>query len=126
MPSPVMSVVLVVDDDPSLLRVLRLTLQGHGFEVETATEGRVALRAATQPRLALVVLDLGLPDADGVSVVKEFRRRSAVPILVISARHGSEDKSAAMTAGANDYLTKPFALEELLTRVAALVSTPSK
>lgn len=118
-----MTVVLIVEDDPSLLKVLKLTLQGHSHEVETAADGRLALLAATQKRVALILLDLGLPDFDGITLIKELRRRSNVPILVISARHGSEDKTAALNAGANDYLTKPFGLGELRTRVVALLGT---
>lgn len=116
-----MTAVLVVDDDPYLLRALRITLQAHGYEVTTAADGRSALLAAPQHPPALVILDLGLPDMDGTSVIRELRSWSQVPILVLSARHGSEDKVQALDAGADDYITKPFGLDELLARLRALL-----
>ena len=116
-----MTAVLVVDDDPHLLRALRITLQAHGYDVTTAPDGHSALLAATQRPLALVILDLGLPDLDGTSVIRELRTWSQVPILVLSARHGSEDKVEALDAGADDYITKPFGLDELLARLRALL-----
>ena len=116
-----MTAVLVVDDDPHLLRALRITLQAHGYDVTTAPDGHSALLAATQGPLALVILDLGLPDLDGTSVIRELRTWSQVPVLVLSARHGSEDKVEALDAGADDYITKPFGLDELLARLRALL-----
>ena len=116
-----MTAVLVVDDDPHLLRALRITLQAHGYDVTTAPDGHSALLAATQSPLALVILDLGLPDLDGTSVIRELRTWSQVPVLVLSARHGSEDKVEALDAGADDYITKPFGLDELLARLRALL-----
>ncbi|HET8878382.1 MAG TPA: response regulator, partial [Arthrobacter sp.] len=116
-----MTAVLVVDDDPHLLRALRITLQAHGYDVTTAADGHSALLAATQHPLALVILDLGLPDMDGTAVLRELRGWSQAPVLVLSARHGSEDKVAALDAGADDYITKPFGLEELLARLRALL-----
>jgi two-component system KDP operon response regulator KdpE len=116
-----MTGVLVVDDDPYLLRALRITLQAHGYDVATVTDGRAALLAARQDMPAVVVLDLGLPDMDGTGVILELRRFSRVPILVLSARHGSEDKVKALDAGADDYITKPFGLDELLARLRALL-----
>lgn len=116
-----MTAVLVVDDDPHLLRALRITLQAHGYEVTTAADGHSALLAAAQNPLALVILDLGLPDLDGTSVIRELRTWSRVPVLVLSARHGSEDKVQALDAGADDYITKPFGLDELLARLRALL-----
>ena len=116
-----MTAVLVVDDDPYLLRALRITLQAHGYDVVTAADGRSALLAAPQNPPALVILDLGLPDMDGTSVIRELRGWSQVPILVLSARHGSEDKVQALDAGADDYITKPFGLDELLARLRALL-----
>lgn len=113
--------VLVVDDDPYLLRALRITLQAHGYDVATATDGRSALLAARQNPPAVVVLDLGLPDMDGTGVIRELRIRSRVPILVLSARHGSEDKVQALDMGADDYITKPFGLDELLARLRAML-----
>lgn len=116
-----MTAVLVVDDDPHLLRALRITLQAHGYDVTTAADGQSALLAATQHPLALVILDLGLPDLDGTEVLRELRTWSQAPVLVLSARHGSEDKVAALDAGADDYITKPFGLDELLARLRALL-----
>ncbi|MEV5052935.1 response regulator [Arthrobacter sp. LAR12-1-1.1] len=116
-----MTAVLVVDDDPHLLRALRITLQAHGYAVTTAVDGTSALLAATQNPLSLIILDLGLPDIDGTSVLKELRGFSSVPVLVLSARHGSEDKVEALDAGADDYITKPFGLDELLARLRALL-----
>ncbi|MEN8582304.1 response regulator [Arthrobacter sp. KBS0703] len=116
-----MTSILVVDDDPHLLKALRITLQAHGYSVDTAPDGRSALLAATRNPPGLVVLDLGLPDMDGAAVLTEFRRWSSAPVLVLSARHGSADKVDALDAGADDYITKPFGLEELLARLRALL-----
>ena len=116
-----MTSILVVDDDPHLLKALRITLQAHGYSVDTAPDGRSALLAATRNPPGLVVLDLGLPDMDGAAVLTELRRWSSAPVLVLSARHGSADKVDALDAGADDYITKPFGLEELLARLRALL-----
>jgi two-component system KDP operon response regulator KdpE len=113
--------VLVVDDDQHLLKALRITLQAHGYTVETAADGEEALLAASRNPPQLVVLDLGLPDMDGAAVLRELRRWSTAPVLVLSARHGSSDKVDALDAGADDYITKPFGLEELLARLRALL-----
>ena len=116
-----MTGVLVVDDDPHLLKVLKIALETNGYTVTTATDGRSALLAATQHPLALVILDLGLPDIDGTTVIRELRSWNRVPILVLSARHTSDDKVEALDAGADDYLTKPFGPHELLARLRALL-----
>jgi two-component system, OmpR family, KDP operon response regulator KdpE len=116
-----MTAVLVVDDDPHLLKALRITLQARGYAVTTAVDGTSALLHARQEPLSLIILDLGLPDIDGTSVLKELRAWSSVPVLVLSARHGSEDKVQALDAGADDYITKPFGLDELLARLRALL-----
>ena len=116
-----MSPILVVDDDPHLLKVLNITLQAHGYTVTTATDGESALLAATQQPLALIILDLGLPDIDGTTVIRQLRSWNPVPILVLSARHTSDDKVEALDAGADDYLTKPFGPDELLARLRALL-----
>lgn len=116
-----MTGILVVDDDPHLLKALKITLQAHGYSVDTAPDGRSALLAATRNPPGLVVLDLGLPDMDGAAVLTELRRWSSAPVLVLSARHGSADKVDALDAGADDYITKPFGLEELLARLRALL-----
>jgi two-component system KDP operon response regulator KdpE len=120
-----MTAVLVVDDDPLLLKVLKITLQANGYSVSTATDGRSALVAATQHPLALVILDLGLPDMDGTAVIRELRSWNPVPLLVLSARHTSDDKVAALDAGADDYITKPFGPDELLARLRALLRRAS-
>ena len=113
--------VLVVDDDPHLLKALRITLQAHGYAVETAADGGTALRAASHHPPDVMILDLGLPDLDGAEVLQELRRWSSLPVLVLSARHGSSDKVDALDAGADDYITKPFGLDELLARLRALL-----
>jgi two-component system KDP operon response regulator KdpE len=113
--------VLVVDDDPYLLRALRITLRAHGYDVTVAEDGQSALLAAARTPPALVILDLGLPDMDGTAVLAKLRGWSPVPVLVLSARHGSEDKVRALDAGADDYITKPFGLDELLARLRALL-----
>ncbi|WP_314195819.1 response regulator [uncultured Arthrobacter sp.] len=116
-----MTGVLVVDDDQHLLKALRITLQAHGYAVETAADGEAALIAASRNPPGIVVLDLGLPDMEGTAVLRELRRWSTAPVLVLSARHGSSDKVDALDAGADDYITKPFGLEELLARLRALL-----
>lgn len=113
--------VLVVDDDPHLLKALRITLQAHGYAVESAADGGTALRAASHRPPDVIILDLGLPDLDGAEVLRELRRWSNLPVLVLSARHGSSDKVDALDAGADDYITKPFGLDELLARLRALL-----
>jgi two-component system, OmpR family, KDP operon response regulator KdpE len=114
-----MTRVLLVDDEPQLLRALGINLRARGYDVVTAVDGQSALHAAAKTLPDLVVLDLGLPDLDGVEVVRGLRGWSAVPILVLSARDAQRDKVAALDAGADDYVTKPFGMDELLARVRA-------
>jgi two-component system KDP operon response regulator KdpE len=114
-----MTRVLVVDDDPQLVRALRITLTARGYEVTTAADASSALAAATRTRPELVVLDLGLPDLDGVAVIEAFRGWSTAPIVVLSARHHETAKVDALDAGADDYITKPFGMAELLARLRA-------
>ncbi|MEV6678973.1 response regulator [Streptomyces erythrochromogenes] len=114
-----MTRVLVVEDDPQLVRALKINLQARKFEVEEAGDGGSALRIAAARKPDVIVLDLGLPDMDGVDVIKNIRGWSRVPILVLSARHTSEDKIRALDAGADDYVTKPFSMDELLARLRA-------
>jgi two-component system, OmpR family, KDP operon response regulator KdpE len=115
-----MSVVLVVDDEPQLLRTLQITLTARGHDVHTAATGRRAIAEATTRPPDLVILDLGLPDIDGAEVINRLRAQSAVPIIVLSGRTSGGDKVAALDAGADDYITKPFGIEELLARIRAV------
>lgn len=114
-----MTRVLVVDDDPQLLRTLRINLTAHGYHVDLATTGKQALVTAGNHPPDLVILDLGLPDMDGVAVVTGLRGWSAAPILVLSARGDEHAKIAALDAGADDYITKPFGIGELAARLRA-------
>ncbi|HSU47933.1 MAG TPA: response regulator [Arthrobacter sp.] len=112
-----MRTVLVVDDEPQLLRALQVNLEAEGYRVLTALDGVTALKHAEDGHPDAMVLDLGLPDINGVDVITRIRRTSSVPIIVLSARHGSVDKVRALDAGADDYVTKPFGLDELLARL---------
>jgi two-component system KDP operon response regulator KdpE len=113
--------VLVVDDDPQLSRALRITLRAAGYEVVLAADGRTALREAAAEHPDLVVLDLGLPDLDGTEVLRGLRPWFTGPVLVLSARADSHDKVGALDAGADDYVSKPFDMAELLARLRALL-----
>jgi len=119
--------VLVVDDEPQLLRALRINLTARGYEVRTAASGGEALRAAAADPPEVVLLDLGLPDMEGTAVVTGLRGWTSVPILVLSGRSDSSDKVGALDAGADDYVTKPFGMEELLARLRAMTrrATPA-
>ena len=116
-----MTRVLVVDDDPRLQRTLTIALRAHGHEVVTAADGRTAVLSVAEDGPDLVILDLGLPDLDGTEVLRRIRSTSLVPVIVLSARHESDDKIEALDLGADDYVTKPFGVEELLARVRAAV-----
>ncbi|MDN5858478.1 MAG: response regulator [Pseudonocardia sp.] len=116
-----MTSVLVVDDDTQILRALRINLTARGYQVLTAADGTTALRAAAARRPDVVVLDLGLPDLDGTEVITGLRGWTNVPIIVLSARNGSTDKVRALDRGADDYVTKPFGVDELLARLRAAV-----
>jgi two-component system KDP operon response regulator KdpE len=113
--------VLVVDDDTQLLRALRIHLAARGYEVHTAVDGTSALRAAGEHELDVIVLDLGLPDLDGTEVITALREFTTVPIIVLSARADSGDKVRALDRGADDYVTKPFGVDELMARLRAAV-----
>ena len=113
--------VLVVDDEPALARALAINLRAHGWEVVTAADGRSALEAAADQHPDVVLLDLGLPDLDGTEVISGLRGWTSVPIVVLSARQHGEDKVEALDLGADDYVTKPFAMNELLARLRAAV-----
>jgi len=115
------SKVLVVDDEPQIRRALRTSLGAHGYEVRTAPNGEEAIVAAAEEALDLVFLDLGLPDLDGTEVIRRIRSFSDVPIIVLSVRDRQSDKVDALDAGADDYVTKPFGVEEVLARLRAAV-----
>lgn len=113
--------VLVVDDEPAIRRFLRTTLTAHGYEVAEAAGGQEALEAVARRAPDMILLDLGLPDIDGVEVTRRLREWSEVPIIVVSVRSAEADKVAALDAGADDYVTKPFGTGELLARLRAAV-----
>ena len=112
--------ILIADDDAQILRALRILLTARGYEVLTARTGAEALSVAVDHHPDLVMLDLGMPQLDGIEVIEGLRGWTAVPILVVSGRTGSADKVDALDAGADDYVTKPFAADELLARIRAL------
>lgn len=109
--------VLVVDDEPAILRVVRTNLTRHDFRVTTAATGQAALDQYDAQHPDLILLDLGLPDLDGFAIIRRIRERAATPIIVLSARGAERDKVQALDLGADDYLTKPFGVDELLARV---------
>ncbi|MEO3814424.1 response regulator [Sphaerisporangium sp. B11E5] len=115
-----MTKILVVDDEPQLLRALRVNLVARRYDVEVARDGGTALRQAAGWHPDLVVLDLGLPDIDGVEVIHGLRGWTKIPIIVLSGRAGSADMVDALDAGADDYVTKPFGIDELLARIRAV------
>ncbi|MFH9070311.1 response regulator [Streptomyces alboflavus] len=114
-----MTRVLVVEDDPQLVRALEINLKARKYEVDAAVDGGTAQRLAVARPPDVVLLDLGLPDMDGIDVVRWLRGFSRAPILVVSARQASDEKVAALDAGADDYITKPFSMDELLARLRA-------
>lgn len=111
--------VLVVDDEPQILRALKINLSVRGYEVVTAATGAGALRAAAEQRPDVVILDLGLPDISGIAVLAGLRGWLTAPVIVLSARTDSADKVEALDAGADDYVTKPFGMDEFLARLRA-------
>lgn len=114
-----MTFVLVVDDDPAMRRTLSINLRARDYEVETAGDGRSALQVVEERMPDVVLLDLGLPDLDGVAVLTQLRSFTQVPVIVVSARTESDDKVEALDLGADDFVTKPFDIEELMARVRA-------
>ena len=116
-----MTRVLVVDDEPQILRALRINLRVREYQVDVASTGTEALEMAGRHPPDLVILDLGLPDLDGVEVIQGLRGWTKAPIIVLSGRADSTDKVEALDAGADDYITKPFGVEELLARMRAAV-----
>jgi two-component system KDP operon response regulator KdpE len=121
--------ILIADDDPQLVRAMRITLGAHGYDVVAASDGPEAIAVAAQAKPDVVLLDLGMPRLDGVEVIQAIRGWSDAPIVVVSGRTGSADKVDALDAGADDYVTKPFQIDELLARLRALArrrgATPS-
>jgi len=113
--------VLVVDDEPQIVRALSINLRARGYEVDAARDGRTALELTAGRHPDVVILDLGLPDMDGVDVLRGLRGWTSVPVLMLSARQGSDDKVQALDEGADDYVTKPFSMDELLARLRAAV-----
>jgi len=111
--------ILVVDDEPQIRRALRTSLQAHGYEVQTAGTGEEGVIGAAEAAPDLLLLDLGLPDLDGTEVIRRVRAFSEVPVIILSVRDRQGDKVAALDAGADDYVTKPFGMEELLARLRA-------
>jgi len=111
--------ILIVEDEMAIRRSLEIGLRANGYDVLIAADGRTALQACTEDAPDLLLLDLGLPDLSGFEVLRRLRTWSTIPVIVLSARHGSGDKVAALDLGADDYVTKPFGLDELLARVRA-------
>ena len=119
------STILVIDDEPQIRKFLRISLVSQGYKVLEAATGMDGLSLAALSKPDLLVLDLGLPDLDGQQVLSEFREWSAVPVLVLSVRASESQKVMALDAGANDYVTKPFGIQEFLARVRALLRQAS-
>ena len=117
--APQIPLALVIDDEIQVRRLLKITLESNGYRVAEAVNGRDGLAAASMHRPNVVILDLGLPDMDGLAVLKHLREWSQVPVLVLSVRDREEDKVSALDNGANDYVTKPFGAGELLARLRA-------
>lgn len=113
--------VLVIDDEVQMRRLLRTTLEGGGFRLCEAENGELGLQEAVQKKPDAVILDLGLPDLDGLEVLKRLREWSSVPVLILSVRDGEKQKVAALDHGADDYVTKPFGQEELLARLRVIL-----
>lgn len=114
-----MTFILVVDDEPRMVRTLTINLRARDYDVESAGDGRSALQIMAERAPDVIVLDLGLPDMEGVEVLRQVRATSTVPVIVLSARQDSDDKIEALDAGADDYVTKPFGMDEFLARVRA-------
>jgi two-component system KDP operon response regulator KdpE len=119
------STVLVVDDEPPILHTMDVNLRARGYDVQLAATGTQALSVAARRHPDAVILDLGLPDMDGVEVIRGLRGWTNVPIIILSARTGEPQKVAALDAGANDYVTKPFGMDELMARVRVALRAPT-
>jgi two-component system KDP operon response regulator KdpE len=110
-------VIVVIEDDPQIRRFLRTGLEAHGFEIHEAETGKLGLILAATRKPDLIILDLGLPDIDGIEVIRKLREWTSRPVIILSARNIESDKVTALDGGADDYLTKPFGLDELLARI---------
>jgi two-component system KDP operon response regulator KdpE len=120
-PSTAPARVLVIDDEPQIRKFLEISLRAQGYAVDLADTGQAGLDALAVRGADLVVLDMGLPDRDGKAVLQELRQWSQVPVIVLTVRSGEAEKVAALDAGANDYVTKPFGVQELMARIRALL-----
>jgi two-component system KDP operon response regulator KdpE len=118
-PATALAKILIVDDEPQIRRFLRISLTAYGYEVIEAGRGEEAITRTAIDKVDLVILDLGLPDIDGQSVIEQIREWSTIPIIVLSVRSGDTEKVRALDGGAEDYLTKPFSIAELMARVRA-------
>jgi two-component system response regulator RegX3 len=116
-----MTRILVAEDEPAILDAVAYTLRGEGFDVQTAEEGDVALQLATEDQFDLLILDLMLPKLSGTEIVRRIRRESALPVIVLTAKGGEADRVLGLEIGADDYVTKPFSMAELVSRVRALL-----
>src|SRR5471032_593912 len=119
-------VIVVIEDDPQIRRFLRTGLEAHEFEIHEAETGKLGLILAATRKPDLIILDLGLPDVDGIEVIKKLREWTSRPVIILSARNMETDKIAALDAGADDYLTKPFGLGELLARIRVALRHASR
>ncbi len=115
--------VLVIDDEPQIRRFLEISLRSQGYAVSLATTGQEGLDSLAMHGADLVVLDMGLPDRDGLAILRDLREWSRVPVIVLTVRSGESGKVEALDAGANDYVTKPFGVQELMARIRALLRT---
>ena len=109
--------ILVADDEAEILRLLKVAMEAHGFHYSAASSGREALQKAAEQQPEVLILDMGLPDMDGLDVIREFRGWTDTPVIILSVREASEEKIAALEAGADDYVTKPFHVGELVARI---------
>ena len=114
--------ILIADDDPQILRALRVTLSARGYDIVTAADGTEAINAAITHHPDIVVVDLGMPEIGGIDVIQALRGWTRIPILVVSGRSGADDKVEALDAGADDYVTKPFSIDELLAAPSSSAS----
>ena len=113
--------ILVVDDDPSILKFVQANLEARGYQVLTAADGEKAIRMAEKEKPELIILDIVMPGLDGFAVCRKIREVSTVPVIMLSAREGENDRELCAACGANDYLTKPFVLKELLNMVKTML-----